>query len=159
LQGRIEQDLARDVGDFVLLRADGFFAYQLAVVVDDAEQGVTDVVRGADLLDSTPRQILLQQRLGLPQPRYAHLPVVVTGAGEKLSKQTGAAALDCADPVPILVAALAFLGQSPPPELARASLGEVWSWARNHWRLDLVTVGARSRPARSSIAPGHRPTN
>jgi glutamyl-Q tRNA(Asp) synthetase len=156
LHGRIEQDLARDVGDFVLLRADGYFAYQLAVVVDDAEQGITDVVRGADLLDSTPRQILLQRRLGLPQPGYAHLPVVMTSTGDKLSKQTGAAPLDCADPVPILVAALAFLEQSPPPELARASLGEAWAWARQNWRLDRINVGVRTRPVQSSDAPGRR---
>jgi glutamyl-Q tRNA(Asp) synthetase len=91
----------------------------------------------------------------LPQPRYAHLPVVATGAGEKLSKQTGAVPLNCADPVPTLVAALGFLEQSPPPELARASIGEIWSWARQHWRLDRVIIGARNRPARSSVAPDH----
>jgi glutamyl-Q tRNA(Asp) synthetase len=111
VQGRIVQDLARDVGDFVLLRADGLFAYQLAVVVDDAEQGVTDVVRGADLLDSTPRQIFLQRLLGAPTPRYLHVPVAVNAAGEKLSKQTLAQPVDAADPVPALRAALAFLGQ------------------------------------------------
>ncbi len=111
-QGRIAQSLARDVGDFVLLRADGLFAYQLAVVVDDAEQGVTDVVRGADLLDSTPRQIFLQRLLGLPQPRYLHVPVATNAAGEKLSKQTLAAAIDPGRPVPALVAALRFLGQT-----------------------------------------------
>jgi glutamyl-Q tRNA(Asp) synthetase len=159
LQGRIEQDLARDVGDFILLRADGYFAYQLAVVVDDAEQGITDVVRGADLLDSTPRQILLQQRLGLAQPRYAHLPVAVTASGEKLSKQTGAAALDSSSPVPILVTALEFLGQSPPLELSRASIAEVWSWARQHWRLDRVNAGGRSRLVQSSVAPSRRPAS
>ena len=94
VQGAQAQQLERDVGDFVLWRADGQFAYQLAVVVDDAEQGVTDIVRGADLLDSTARQIYLQQRLGYPVPRYLHVPVAVNAAGEKLSKQTGAEAVD-----------------------------------------------------------------
>jgi len=93
VQGRQSQVLERDVGDFVLYRADGLYAYQLAVVVDDAAQGVTDVVRGADLLDSTPRQIALQRLLGLPAPRYLHVPAAVNAAGAKLSKQTGAAAI------------------------------------------------------------------
>jgi glutamyl-Q tRNA(Asp) synthetase len=92
--GRLRQQLARDVGDFVVRRADGLWAYQLAVVVDDAAQGITDVVRGADLLDNTPRQILLQGALGLPTPRYLHVPLVLSAEGEKLSKQTGAVALD-----------------------------------------------------------------
>ena len=91
VQGSQAQLLERDVGDFVLYRADGLYAYQLAVVVDDGAQGVTDVVRGADLMDSTPRQIALQRLLGLPTPRYLHVPAVVNAAGEKLSKQTGAA--------------------------------------------------------------------
>jgi len=92
--GHVSQDLTDDAGDFVIKRADGFWAYQLAVVVDDGDQRVTDIVRGADLLDSTPRQIYLQQALGLPQPRYLHVPVVVNELGEKLSKQTGAMAFD-----------------------------------------------------------------
>jgi glutamyl-Q tRNA(Asp) synthetase len=111
LQGRRSQVLSRDVGDFVLYRADGQFAYQLAVVVDDAAQGVTDVVRGADLLDSTARQIFLQRLLGLSTPRYLHVPVAVTAAGEKLSKQSGAAAVDLSRPERELARALAFLGQ------------------------------------------------
>src|SRR5687767_2161303 len=119
VQGRIEHDLEREFGDFVLYRADDVYAYQLAVVVDDAEQGITDVVRGADLLGSTPRQIHLQKLLGLGEPRYAHLPVAVNAAGEKLSKQTFAASLDASRPLPALVAALSFLGQEPPAELAR----------------------------------------
>ena len=93
-QGAQRQDLARDVGDFVIKRADGPWAYQLAVVVDDADAGVTHVVRGADLLDSTPRQILLQRLLGLPAPRYAHVDVLTNEQGDKLSKQTGAAGID-----------------------------------------------------------------
>jgi len=138
VQGRIAQDLARDVGDFVVRRADGFVAYQLAVVVDDAAQDITDVVRGADLLDSTPRQIHLQRLLGVPTPRYAHLPVAVNSDGEKLSKQTLAAPIDAARPAPALVAALAFLGQAPPPELARASAPAVLAWAVAHWSRERI---------------------
>jgi len=133
LQGPQAQQLERDVGDFVLLRADGQFAYQLAVVVDDAEQGVTDVVRGADLLDSTPRQIFLQRCLGYAEPVYAHLPVATHASGEKLSKQTRAPALVAERAAQNLVAALDFLGQSPPAELAGARVGEVWAWAREYW--------------------------
>ncbi len=111
IQGEIEQRVEREVGDFVLRRADGVVAYQLAVVVDDHDQGVTDVVRGADLLDSTARQIHLQRILGAPQPSYAHVPVAVNTAGEKLSKQTGAAPLDLADPKRERARARRFLGQ------------------------------------------------
>ena len=126
LQGAIVQSVAREVGDFVLRRADGAYAYQLAVVVDDAAQGVTDVVRGADLLDSTPRQILLQRLLGLPTPRYLHVPVAVDVAGEKLAKQHGAAIAGAGD----LARALTFLGQEPPRELP---VRELLAWARDHW--------------------------
>ena len=132
LQGRVAQHLEHDVGDFVLRRADGLFAYQLAVVVDDAFQGITYVVRGADLLASTPRQIWLQQCLGYATPSYAHLPVAANPAGEKLSKQTRAAPL-CLDQAPtLLVQALAFLGQPVPEELGRATLAEVWRWTKEN---------------------------
>jgi glutamyl-Q tRNA(Asp) synthetase len=140
--GRISQNLARDVGDFVLLRADGFFAYQLAVVVDDAEQGITDVVRGADLLDSTPRQIHIQQKLGLPILRYGHLPLVVNAAGEKLSKQTLAPALQTGNPVNQLCDALAFLKLPLPDGLRGAPLPEVWRWAVGAWSIASLRVGA-----------------
>lgn len=133
LQGRIEQNLADEVGDFVVRRADGLFAYQLAVVVDDFEQGVTDVVRGADLLASTPRQILLQGRLGYPTPRYLHLPVAVNRNGEKLSKQTQAAPLPPGEGPVQLWHALRFLGQEPPAELKREPVATLWNWARGSW--------------------------
>jgi glutamyl-Q tRNA(Asp) synthetase len=120
LQGRLSQQLERDVGDFVLYRADEQFAYQLAVVVDDAEQRVTDVVRGADLLDSTPRQIYLQRLLGYATPRYLHVPAAVNAAGEKLSKQTGAPPIDVSRRSDELRRALAFLGQPETDELAVA---------------------------------------
>jgi glutamyl-Q tRNA(Asp) synthetase len=138
VQGHLRQSLVGEVGDFVLKRADGCFAYQLAVVVDDAEQGITDVVRGADLLGSTPRQIYLQRLLGHPSPRYAHVPVAVNEAGEKLSKQTLAPAVRPETAVPELVRALRYLGQQPPDELARARAQDVWQWTAENWRLERV---------------------
>ena len=114
VMGRIEQEVSREVGDFVLRRRDGFFAYQLAVVVDDADQRITDVVRGADLLLSTPRQIVLQRLLSRPTPAYLHLPIATNEAGQKLSKQTLAVPLDAQRPGESLRAALAFLGQTVP---------------------------------------------
>jgi glutamyl-Q tRNA(Asp) synthetase len=113
LQGHFEQELDREVGDFVLLRADGFWAYHLAVVVDDASQEITEIVRGADLLESTPRQVLLQNLLGLPTPAYLHLPLALDAEGRKLSKQSASTPVDAADPAPALRAALAFLGFEP----------------------------------------------
>jgi glutamyl-Q tRNA(Asp) synthetase len=145
VQGRIAHDLERELGDFLVYRMDDVYAYQLAVVVDDAEQGITNIVRGADLLGSTPWQIYLQQLLGLPQPRYAHLPVAVDEKGEKLSKQTFAMPLDARDPRPALAGALAFLGQRPPRELGRAPLKELWDWALKNWDLARVPR-ARSAP-------------
>ncbi len=111
--GHVTQHLPSEVGDFVIRRSDGLWAYQLAVVVDDAEQGVTDIVRGADLLDNAPRQIALQRSLGLPTPRYLHVPIVVNERGEKLSKQTGARALDRTDALGELERAWAHLGLAP----------------------------------------------
>ena len=118
IQGRFEQSAREQIGDFVLRRADGLWAYQLAVVVDDAAQGITEVVRGADLLDSTPRQILLQRTLGLPTPAYAHLPLVLGADGRKLSKSSEAMPVDPRDPLPALQHALSVLGQD-----SRAILG------------------------------------
>jgi glutamyl-Q tRNA(Asp) synthetase len=131
LQGLIRQNVAREVGDFVLLRADGYFAYQLAVVVDDADQQVTDVVRGADLLDSTARQIHLQRLLGYPTPDYLHLPVAVNAEGEKLSKQTDAAATGAAS----LPAAFEFLGHALPRALTQAPVAEQLAWGVAHWEV------------------------
>ena len=131
LQGWQEQNLERDVGDFVIRRADGLFAYQLAVVIDDADQGITHVVRGADLLASTPRQIWLQRALRLPTPSYLHHPVAILPSGEKLSKQTGADALPSAH-VTSLLQAWSFLGQGEPPVSPR-SVAEFWLWAKRNW--------------------------
>jgi glutamyl-Q tRNA(Asp) synthetase len=130
--GRVSQCLATEVGDFVLKRADGFWAYQLAVVVDDAEQNVTHVVRGSDLLDSTPRQIYLQNLLGVPTPRYLHVPVVTNAIGEKLSKQTGALALDLARPQAELDEAARFLGLQITPA---ALVSDFWQQAIAAWAI------------------------
>lgn len=127
------QNVAREVGDYVLKRADGLFAYQLAVVVDDAWQGVSDVVRGADLLDSTARQIVLQAALGAPTPRYTHLPLLVNAAGEKLSKQTLAPAIRPDQAADELRLALTRLNHAPPADCQ--GLDELWSWALAHWSL------------------------
>lgn len=153
LQGRISQILETEVGDFVVRRADGLFAYQLAVVVDDAEQAITHIVRGADLLDSTPRQIYLQQLLSQPTPVYLHLPVAVNERGEKLSKQTLAPAVSAANPVAELCEVLVFLKQEPPEDLKDADLDDFWKWAIAHWRADRLP-GARARPLFGVKAPG-----
>lgn len=146
IQGRCVQDVGAEVGDFIVMRADGQFAYQLAVVVDDADQGVTEVVRGADLLDSTPRQVYLQHLLGLPTLRYAHLPVALDASGDKLSKQTLARPVSELPAAEALVLALAFLGQDPPARLAGARVEEVWDWARGAWRMERVPA-VRGAPA------------
>jgi glutamyl-Q tRNA(Asp) synthetase len=128
--GAQQQEVGTQVGDFVLKRADGLWAYQLAVVVDDAEQGITDIVRGQDLADNSARQILLQQALGYPRPRYLHTPLVCGANGEKLSKQNGAAALDLSDPLAALNAAAQRLGLPPQADnLADALAGWTRAWA------------------------------
>lgn len=138
LQGAQACALGDEVGDFVIRRADGLYAYHLAVVVDDAFQGITDIVRGADLLEATPPQRFLQQLLDLPTPRYAHLPVAVNAQGEKLSKQTHAAPLNPQHPAPALLRALRFLGHAPDAAVDRANPRELLDWALAHWDLGRV---------------------
>ncbi|WP_394808929.1 tRNA glutamyl-Q(34) synthetase GluQRS [Nitrosomonas sp.] len=138
LSGLYSQRLRSDVGDFVLRRGDGIYAYQLAVVVDYAAQNITHVVRGADLLDSTPRQIFLQQLLGYPIPQYMHLPVVTNALGEKLSKQTNAAPVNITNALPQLVDALHFLGQKPPVEILEGDISSFWQWAKQNWCVNLI---------------------
>lgn len=130
VQGPVCVNLADEVGDFVVRRADGLIAYQLAVVVDDAWQGITEVVRGADLLDSTPRQIYLQEALGLPRPRYLHLPLARDAQGRKLSKRDGSDPVARRSPLEALEEALAFLGHAPPKH---DTLQARWDWAHRHW--------------------------
>ncbi|HLF24125.1 MAG TPA: tRNA glutamyl-Q(34) synthetase GluQRS [Burkholderiales bacterium] len=137
-QGNIECALGDEIGDFVIRRADGLVAYQLAVVVDDAAQGITEVVRGADLLLSTPRQVHLQQLLGLPVPRYAHLPVATNEENEKLSKQTGALAVADEPALPLLRRVLSFLGQDVPAEFEGGTIEDFWNFAIEHWNPERV---------------------
>ncbi len=139
IHGGFRQNLERDVGDFIIRRADGLYAYQLAVVVDDAFQDITHIVRGSDLLFSTPRQLLLQQLLGLPQPEYTHLPLVMDESGKKLSKQSRAWPVDTADPLHSLLRAAGFLGQIPAEERP-ANLAEFWEWAVSSWDTARVPV-------------------
>ena len=141
LQGLQEDALGTSLPDFVLLRKDGLWAYQLAVVVDDAHQGITDIVRGSDLLDSTARQIFLQQQLDLATPNYCHFPVITNADGQKLSKQNQAPPLRDRDAAQNLRRALNFLGQAPPPgELG--SPGEILAFALSQWQLAQVPGGA-----------------
>lgn len=139
IHGGFRQDLEQDVGDFVIRRADGLYAYQLAVVVDDAFQDITRIVRGSDLLFSTPRQVYLQQLLSLPLPEYAHLPLVMGDDGKKLSKQSLAWPVDNNDPLQSLLKAAEFLGQIPEKERP-ANLDEFWEWAISNWDTDRVPV-------------------
>ena len=138
--GHYAQNLARDIGDFVLLRADGFWAYQLAVVADDAAQGVTHVVRGQDLLVSAPRQIWLQRCLGVPTPQNAHLPLLVNARGQKWSKQTLAPALDLARREALLRQVSAYLNLPPAPPVDRPR--DLLDWAAANWNLQNVPRGA-----------------
>ncbi len=134
LQGSQCQRLESESGDFVILRRDGLIAYHLAVVVDDFDQGITEIVRGIDLLDSTPRQIHLQRLLGYRTPAYLHIPVAENDQGQKLSKLTGALGLPLEHVCQILTTALDALGQQPPRELAESSLDDIWSWSIKHWQ-------------------------
>jgi len=141
LLGRLSRDLEHSAGDFIVYRFDRIYAFHLASAVDDAEQGMTDVVRGADLLESSMRQALVLRLLALPAPRYVHLPVAVNASGEKLSKQTKAAALDPSRPLPALLGVWRFLNQAWPKDFGDASVPEFWRYAIAHW--DLRRVGPR----------------
>ena len=138
--GHYAQNLAHDIGDFVLLRADGFWAYQLAVVADDAAQGITHIVRGQDLLVSTPRQLWLQRALDTPEPHYAHLPLLVNGAGQKWSKQTLAPALDLGVREALLRQVMAYLKLPAAPEVGRPQ--DLLAWAVRHWDMAKVPKAA-----------------
>ena len=148
LQGAQSQRLESESGDFVILRRDGLIAYHLAVVVDDAHQGITDVLRGVDLLASTPRHIHLQRLLGLQSPRYAHIPVVEHADGSKLSKLTGAPPIPSEGVRRVLQTALSALGQRPPETLKTESIATIWDWAVEHWNPAALS-------ARKSIALQH----
>lgn len=144
LRGTVASCIADTAGDFVIVRRDGLPAYHLAVVADDADQGVSDVVRGADLLDSTPLHICLQRRLGLPTPRYWHIPLVTNATGEKLSKATGAEAIDVRRPLDSVVRVLRFLGLEPPGELRRSRPRELWQWAIPRWEIGQLAAASRA---------------
>ena len=146
LQGHTRQSLPAEVGDFIVRRADGLIAYQLAVVVDDGEQRISHIVRGADLLDSTPRQIYLQRLLGLPEPDYLHLPVAVNGAGEKLAKQTHAREVNPEHTGRILRDVLCFLHQELPESAEDATPQELLRWAIARWNVQSLPPG-RTRPS------------
>jgi glutamyl-Q tRNA(Asp) synthetase len=133
LQGPVTQRLESESGDFIVRRRDGLIAYHLAVVVDDARQGITEIVRGIDLMDSTLRQIWLQGLLGFPSPHYQHIPVITHSNGDKLSKLTGATGIDLAHPQKTLVDALRALQQAPPQDLAGRTLDQIWLWATENW--------------------------
>ncbi len=139
VQGRMCSNPAKEGGDFVIFRRDGIPAYMLAVVVDDAAQGITDVVRGADLLTSTAGQIQLQHALHLPTPRYAHVPVLVEPDGSKLAKSRRSVAVDEARPGRQVFQVLQWLGQDPPRDLSEASVEDCWRWAIEHWRIAEIT--------------------
>ena len=133
VQGRISRNLADEHGDFIIQRKDRIFAYQFAVVIDDHEQKINRIVRGADLLESTPRQIYLHRQLGFNQPAYMHIPVITDRHGNKLSKQTFARAIDKSNPGRVIFNLLELLRQSPPVELADYPLSEILNWGIEHW--------------------------
>jgi glutamyl-Q tRNA(Asp) synthetase len=138
LQGTRDIQLDSQVGDFMVKRADGLFAYHLAVVVDDAFQGISEIVRGTDLLDSTPHHLYLQKLLTYKTPQYIHLPIAVNARGEKLSKQTHAPAIDTAQPGVMLGKALVFLGHKPDPDVINADPETLLKWAVKNWDLERV---------------------
>lgn len=138
VQGKICQNINKQVGDFIIKRADHLFSYQIAVVVDDNEQGVTDIVRGSDMLGSTPRQIYLQHCLNYTTPSYLHIPLAVNSDGSKLSKQNKAMPIDSTDPRPQLLQALQFLRQNPPEALRDTDIETIWQWTLKHWSVDHI---------------------
>lgn len=152
LQGKQVQRLESESGDYIILRRDGLIAYHLAVVVDDHLQRITEIVRGIDLMDSTPRQIWLQRSLGYATPDYSHIPVAVNADGQKLSKNTGAAGISTGEVRPTLVTALAALGQQPPADLAANSLQDIWAWALDHWLIEVLNGQSEISAAHFSLA-------
>jgi glutamyl-Q tRNA(Asp) synthetase len=138
IQGMFRQDVAAAVGDVILCRRDQIFAYLLAVVVDDAEQGITHIVRGADLLDNTPRQIYVQRQLRLPQPRYAHVPVLMEENDHKLSKSRRSVRVDAKAPLPQLLSVFSLLGLNPPNHTEFSAAHDAWSWAIANWNINKV---------------------
>lgn len=156
IQGQCSYDIAATTGDYVIFRRDGLPAYHLAVVADDAYQGITDVVRGVDLLDSTPLHIHLQRALSLPTPTYAHVPVVVNHLEQKLSKQTGATPVDSDGVAMVAFAALRYLGTEPPQDLAGARPAELWRWAQRDWSLDAIKHARRIPQENANVV--ERPT-
>ncbi len=161
LQGRQAQRLESESGDFVIRRRDGLIAYQLAVVVDDAIEGITEVVRGIDIMDSTARQIWLQRLLGFAEPAYMHFAVITHPDGDKLSKLTGAPGIPLDEPRPLLFAALSALQQDPPGALKAASLQEIWRWATANWApnslIGLKTVSIETLPGNVLTETPHMP--
>ena len=145
IQGSYRQDVAAAVGDVILRRRDQVFAYLLAVVVDDAAQGVSHVVRGADLLDNTPRQIYLQRALALPQPAYAHVPVLTEADDGKLAKSRRSVRLAADSVLPQLMSVFSLLGLAPPEGLASAGLAQAWNWAIGHWDVKHVPKRLNAR--------------
>ncbi len=133
VMGKQSQNLEKQCGEFIIKRRDGLFAYQLAVVVDDALQNISEIVRGTDLLDSTPRQIYLQQLLGYTTPTYYHLPLAVDADGKKISKSDGATKVDVKNREKLICNVLDFLGQQPPADLSNSNINDIWSWAEEHW--------------------------
>lgn len=135
LQGEYSQQLQSKIGDFIIKRADGYFAYHLATVIDDAEQNITEVVRGLDLLDSTPRQVYLQKQLGLPTPRYLHLPVAIDNSGKKISKSDNAQPITAKNNIITLFNTLTFLGLNPPEQLMKTDVESVLNWGVTNWNI------------------------
>lgn len=157
LQGRQTQALESESGDFVIRRRDGLIAYHLAVVVNDAHEGITEIVRGVDLMDSTPRQIWLQNLLGFPTPKYLHIPVITHPNGDKLSKLTGARAVPMDDAERALFGALVALQQEPPAPLQYGSLAEIWQWGLANWRIEALqgkAAIATDSTALAALGPG-----